>query len=709
MKRGITLSLVAVMSMYAADSTEQLGLMSIVGDKESHANNLVDKSKIEVTNSVGNPLLLLNNVAGVHVTSGSTFGLYEYANQVNMRGFNQSQIASLVDGVPLGSSATAGGAPVNRFVEPENLSSVTVHQGSGALSTPSASALGGSINYATTLPTKDTGIKVETTTGSFGSKKTFARVDTGEFAKDSRAYLSVSETTTDKWKSQGELKREHLEGKLLTKVADVDLQLNMSYNNRKDHDYLDITKEQYETFGRDFDLNDAWVNDADKAKQTAQNAYYWDTWQNARTDTLVSLNARTDLGAGELKITPYYHDQEGTGSWAPNYVINPDGSKDYTKQSYRESQYFTQRYGMTLNWAMDIGNHELLAGLWGEEGSRQNKRYWFNVLNQDVSWTHYKTPYLEQFNRNFDTTSLMAYLQTKLHFLNDDLIVDLGAKTQKTSVTYTDNKNAANSQPAKDSTAPFLPQAGATYKLDAQNQLFTSFAMNYAQLPDSIYTGTSYDPDIENEKSLNVDLGYRLNMPQTSLTAALFYVKYTNKIENITAGAGDIFDVGQSYAKNVGGVKSKGLELTGLYELTSAWKLSGTYTYTNAQYSDNVGTLLISGKQVPFLPKHMITLGLDFNKDGYLFGVNAKANKEIYGTRDNSDKIDDYILTNFYMGYRKNLTNALIKNVDVMLNVDNAFDTDYLATAGAFGDTLGSSTYFVGSPRTVALKLSATF
>lgn len=709
MNKVIALSIVAVMSLYAADKSEELGTISIVGDNESHANNIVDTSKIEISNSVANPLRLLNNVAGVQVTTGSTFGLYEYANQVNMRGFTQNQIAFLVDGVPLGSSSTAGGAPVNRFVENENLSSVIVYQGSGSLSTPSAAALGGTINYITALPSKETNLEVSTMDGSYGAKRVFARVDTGEFAKDSFAYISYSETTTNKWKNEGDLKREHLDGKILTKLGNVDLQLNLSYNDRKDHDYLDITKEQYETFGRDFGLNDNWVNDADKAYQTSQNAYHWDTWQNARTDTLASLNIRADIGESELKVTPYYHQQKGTGNWAPNYVINTDGSQDFTKQSFRQSEYFTDRYGMTANWSMELGDHELLAGAWVEQGNRKNKRYWYELSNQDAGWAHPKAPYLEQFNRSFDTTSVMAYLQAKLHFMNDDLIIDLGAKTQNTSVKYTDELNAANSQPSKDSTGEFLPQVGATYRIDAQNQLFASFAMNYAQLPDSVYTGTDYDPNIENEESTNIDIGYRLNMSQTAISAALFYVDYQNKIENITADAGDIFAVGQSYAANVGGVESKGLELTALYALTPAWKLTGTYTYTDATYKEDIGTLNISGKAVPFIPKHMVTLALDYSKNGYVFGANIKHNSTIYGTRDNADVIENYAITNFYMGYNKNINGEIIKDLNVMLNIDNAFDADYLATAGAFGDTAGSSTYFVGAPRTATLTLGASF
>ena len=709
MHKIIALSLVTAITIFAAENSEQLDSLSIVADNDSHANNIVDKSKIEVTSSVGNPLTLLNNIAGVYVTTGSSFGLYEYANQVNMRGFTQNQIAFLVDGVPLGSGSTAGGAPVNRFIETENLGSVIVHQGSGSLSTPSASALGGTINYITVLPKKETTVQVEKTDGSFGAQKIFTRIDTGDFAEDTRAYLSYSETSTNKWKNQGELKREHLDGKLMTKVADVDLQFNISWNNRKDHDYLDITKAQYDTYGRDYGLNDNWVNDANKSYQTQQNAYNWDTWQNARTDSLYSMNIRTDIGSSELMLTPYFHDQDGTGNWAPNYVINPDGTKDTTKQSFRQSVYATQRYGMTLNWNMYIGDHELLAGAWAEQGSRQNKRYWYNTTNQDAGWTHTTTPYLEQFNRNFDTTSLMAYLQTKLHFMDDDLIIDLGAKTQTTSVEYTDKQDAANSQPAKDSNAPFLPQAGVVYKLDRANQVFASAAMNYAQLPDSIYTGTTYDPDIKNEESVNVDLGYRLNTASAAFTAAVYYVDYKNKIESITAGAGDIFSLDTSYAKNVGGVVSQGIELSGLYMINSAWKLSGTYTYTDATYKDNVGTLAIKDKRVPFLPKNMINIAIDYKQDGYLFGFNTKYNNEIYGTRDNADKIDDYALSNAYIGFYKDLKGSAVKNINVLMNVNNVFDKSYLATAGAFGDTAGSSTYFVGAPRAVTLKLAASF
>lgn len=710
MKKAIVLSLITVMSICASEDIKQLENMSIVGDQDSHANNIVDTSKIETSLSMQNPLKLLDNVAGVYVTTGSSFGLYEYATQVNMRGFNQNQIAFLVDGVPLGSSSTAGGAPVNRFVESENLSSVVVHQGSGALSTPSAAALGGSINYETTLPQNETSVKAATTHGSFDSERLFTRVDTGEFAKDTRAYVSFSETTENKWKNEGELKRIHLDAKVMTRLSDVDLQFNFSWNDRQDHDYLDITKEQYEKYGRDYGLNSSWVTLDDKVAQTAANAYYWDTWQNAREDFLASINISKDFGeSGSIKITPYFHDQSGTGNWAPNYVINEDGTKNYEEQSFRQSEYFTKRYGMTANYQVDLDAHELLTGVWAETGNRANKRYWYYLLNKDIGWTYDNTPYYENFNREFDTISLMAYIQTKLHFMDDKLIVDLGAKTQTTSVEYTDNQDSANSQDAKDSTAPFLPQVGLVYKIDTANQIFTSFSMNYAQLPDSIYTGTEYDPDIENEESMNFDLGYRYNSSKMALTAALYYIDYSQKIESIAAGADDIFEVGQSYEANVGGVETYGLELNGLYMIDANWKLSGAYTYTDASYTDNVDTLMIEGNQVPFLPKHMLNASIDYGKNGYLFGLNMKLNKKIYGTRDNKEEIDDYAITNAYIGYTKKLKDNTFKDFNILMNINNLFDTDYLATSGAFGNTIGESTYFVGSPRTVSLTLGATF
>ncbi len=715
MKKVIALSLVAAISVMGAESTEQLDSVSIVGDTSSHANNIIDTQKIQTSTTISNPLDLLNNIAGVSVTQGSTFGLYEYATQVNMRGFNKSQIAFLVDGVPLGASATAGGAPINRFVETENLSSVSVHQGSGSLATPSAAALGGSINYVTALPQNNTAVQVSSTNGSYDSKRIFSRIDTGEFAKDSRAYISYSETTTGKWKNEGELKREHLDAKVLSKLGGVDMQLNFSYNDRQDHDYLDISQDDYNTYGRDFGLNSNWVSypttatASEKAEQTKYNAYNADGWQNARTDMLVSMNFSGDIGSSQLKLTPYYHDQSGTGNWAPNYVILADGTQDYTQQSFRQSEYYTQRMGATLNWNMDLGDHELLAGLWGESGSRQNKRYWYNLLDQNTGLTYNQTPYFENFNRNFDTTSMMAYLQTKLHFLDDNMIVDLGAKSQLTTVTYTDIQDATKSQPAKDSSAPFLPQLGLTYKFNNSNQVYMSYAMNYAQLPDSVYTGTTYDPDIKNEESTNIDLGYRLNTQNSALTATIYYVDYQNKIENITAGTGDIFAADTSYAANVGGVESKGLELSGLYRLSKDWKVSGNYTYTDAKYTDDVNGDALSGKQVPFIPVNMVNVAVDYNKGGYMFGVNAKYNNEIYGTRDNSDKINDYTLANAYIGYKKSLTNAILKDVSVLMNINNLLDEDYLATAGAFGNTAGTSTYFVGTPRTTTLTVSGTF
>jgi len=154
-----------------------------------------------------------------------------------------------LDGIPLGGGLTAGGAPVNRFVDSENLSTINVSQGSADISSPSNSALGGTIAYTTVAPSNKAALKIARTTGSFNLNRTFVRLDSGLIGSN-KVYASFSNTDYSKWRSKGQLVRQHAELKGVHMFGDSALEFKATYNDRSDHDYLDISQTQFNKYGR---------------------------------------------------------------------------------------------------------------------------------------------------------------------------------------------------------------------------------------------------------------------------------------------------------------------------------------------------------------------------------------------------------------------------------------------------------------------------
>src|SRR5436190_890681 len=82
----------------------------------------------------------------------------------------------------------------------QNIGSVSVSQGAGALGTASSSNLGGTVQFYTLAPSDERGLTFAQTLGSDSTSRTFARVDTGLVNGVFKAYLSGTRQRTEKTK-----------------------------------------------------------------------------------------------------------------------------------------------------------------------------------------------------------------------------------------------------------------------------------------------------------------------------------------------------------------------------------------------------------------------------------------------------------------------------------------------------------------------------
>ncbi|MHB1590416.1 MAG: TonB-dependent receptor, partial [Sulfuricella sp.] len=420
----------------AADATVDTGAVSVMGEGQVRASNAVDRKEFQEQTPGKNPVMALERVPGVSVTTADPYGIYEYGTDIEMRGFNSSQIGVTVDGVPMTNNAAAGGNPASRFMDSENLESANVAQGSGDLSTPSYNSLGGSINYKTIDPRNQFGVQGEISGGSFNSSREFVRLDTGKSDNGTKAFASGSRTDTEKWRGAGKNSVDHFETKVQNVFGENKVGLSFIYNKRFDHDYLDMSLADYQNYGRSHDLNTTWTGNP------LQDQNNYTGWTNGRTDKLLSLQGDFKLSdKARLSLVPYYQKEDGFGTYNPGH--NPITGA--VQLMYRQSSYFTDRYGMTSKLTYDLGQHQLAAGLWVERYKYNNDRKWYDTLNPAVNGDpNWNSVVKTDFDRNFVTNSTVFYVQDTITMLDNRMKLDLGAKSISVSRDYVDNMNGAN-------------------------------------------------------------------------------------------------------------------------------------------------------------------------------------------------------------------------------------------------------------------------
>jgi outer membrane receptor protein involved in Fe transport len=105
----------------------------VVGRPAIYANNSTDNVMIAQESSAASVLSVIDNLTGVFVGEGGTFGSDDWSTTISMRGFNvglsEQQIGMTIDGLPNGNSNYGGGSKANRYIDFENLGVQKYHKG----------------------------------------------------------------------------------------------------------------------------------------------------------------------------------------------------------------------------------------------------------------------------------------------------------------------------------------------------------------------------------------------------------------------------------------------------------------------------------------------------------------------------------------------------------------------------------------------------
>jgi iron complex outermembrane receptor protein len=132
----------------------------------------------------------INIVPGVSFQNNDAYG--NAGGTLSMRGFDSTRISYTLDGIQLNDSGNYN-IFSNFAIDPELLEQVNVSLGSTDIDSPTASAVGGTINQRSLTPTTDMGGRVNLSVGEFGYRRAFGLFNFGTFTSfGTRAYVAAS-------------------------------------------------------------------------------------------------------------------------------------------------------------------------------------------------------------------------------------------------------------------------------------------------------------------------------------------------------------------------------------------------------------------------------------------------------------------------------------------------------------------------------------
>jgi len=715
----------------------------MVQEESIKARSTVTKEALDKQTATGNAIDKLKYTPGLNISSEDNTGLSGF--RFTMRGLNSDQVGMSVDGMPINDSGNYA-LYSNLLGDPENIDQIFVTQGSAESDGPHIGSSGGNIGIVTIRPTKETGAFVKQIMGSNATRKTFARLNTGEVNGLSN-WLSVSHTEGEMWRGSGAVRADKVEWNSFFDAGNGNTaNLILKYHEQDNNSYSQLTKAQFQQNGPKYDPYPATPTVGSNGNL---NSYYALAQNPFQTFTGV-LNTQFKLADNlALSVIPYYFWGNGSGVNSSSYALNrgsnaggvfdlsnlptaaqynADGSST-TGVYYRPSRTQTWRPGITtkLNW--DLEEHSLQFGYWYER-ARQSQTQPFIALKNNGkptdTWPDGDAVVdangntVQGRDRFTVTPAQKVWAQDTWYFAPDwTLVAGLAYMNVKRDGT---NHGSLTEQAEKrnQSYNKLLPNAGLKYQLDERDQLFYSLSRNM-RIPQNYVL---YDKGVDSinskpETSWNHELGWRFTGDDMTVAATLFYMQFKDRQVSSKDINGDFADI------NAGSVNNSGLELEWSGLLPNHFNYYTSYTYTKAEQQDdltvyNAGKAILlptSGKQFANVPKNMLAANIGYD-DGRFYGTfGGKYTSKLYGDLTNDEAISGRTVFNAGAGIYLPVDKKVVKDATLRLNVDNLFDKKYLdgvyttktnaATYGGFRD--GDPAYIVGLERTVTVSLEANF
>jgi hemoglobin/transferrin/lactoferrin receptor protein len=538
---------------------------------------------------------------------------------INIRGMEGKRVKILVDGAS--QPGAFDGGPYSFInssavtVDPDMLKSVEIVKGA-------ASSLHGS--------------------DAIGGVVAFETKDPRDFLKDGKDFGGQAKLS---YSSEDNSFSEHV---AVAKRFD-NLEALVAYTRRDGSELQNFSKAPYENYsvtGQDYYKNDLLVKlqsqlnddhrleflgeaiynqtDSDIAHQSYKNFNSEDQTKQNRlglkhiwfTDFVVSDTITSQLTWTSKKENGVTNRFKEASPGFPPYV--PASGDNQQKKDY---DYTEDKIEFETQLDKEIQNHYLVYGLSYKHSDISNTNREFNSDPSTPDKIYVYTPDAKE-------QSFGLFLQDEITLLNDKLIITPGVRYDYFS---TDPSSTSEETFNKFSDSAFTGRLGATYKVNQPGTVFAQISQGFrAPSFDELYytydnPGHGYvnrpNPDLESEKSLSYELGYRHNTSASATEFSLYYSDYSDFIEQTSTNNGGMLEFTNI---NIAEATIKGIELSNSLDWHEIANLpKGTTTRFVAAYTDGESG---DGKPLNSVNPWNAVAAINYDSPNTLWGTSLKVN-----------------------------------------------------------------------------------
>jgi Fe(3+) dicitrate transport protein len=417
---------------------------------------------------------------------------------------------------------------------------------------------------------------------------------------------------------------------------------------------------------------------------------------------------RNDFERAWRKVNEFASSQGGNIPSLQQILTNPEdelnqvyyqvltGQRDSTLREIvvigtNDREYYSQGVQIDLAWDFSLFglDHQIESGIRFHEDEIQRNHIEDNffmrsgLLQSTGEATTPTTTNTEQ------TEAISVYLQDTLEF--DNLTISAGVRGELIDGNY-QNRAPDRQQDYQNKTSRiWLPSVSAYYDLTANSGLFGGVHQGF------VPTSPIQSVDIEIEKGLNYELGWRYAQKRQQAELVGFFSDYDNLKESCSISAGCDTDL----EFNAGAADIYGLEASyrDVFEMNSDYSvpLSVIYTHTQSEFKQTFYSefdqwgFVNQGDPVPYLAENMLTVSLGLEASewqislliNYSDEMPESAQTSLTGNDGDSAlaglKTDEYTAVDVSGSYDLN------NESQIYFKVDNLFDSSDIVSRRPFG------------------------
>lgn len=543
-------ALIAASAGFAADpSPNETAPASdiVVTAKSTRSATAIGGTEIQKVLPGASALKAIETLPGVLYITADPWGNNEQNTQIFIHGFNFQQLGYTMDGVALGDQnyGNYNGLSPQRALISEDIANTVVTTGAGDLATASNSNLGGTIEVTSSDPARKAGLRFSQTLGSYGTQRTYLRVDSGDLGGNNRLFVSGVRQRARAWDFNGVQGGPQVNAKFVHDGGAGKLTLFFDYSDKIEPNEdatsvkLSLGAVNY-PYTRPFvypnlttytsSYLDAFGNSLSVSPNgPVVNGNYQNYYSDAqRTDYLGYI--KYDLRLSDKlnwMVQGYYHHDDGVGVVAgplgqsitviqpyfdPNYATdahfggNANGSGNAALGNAllaatggsglvtRTTEYRIARVGGLTAFRFDFGAHKIELGAWFEHNSATQWRRWYGLstaaANQSTPYVRPSNPLFTQYQGEARVDNLQLHIQDNWQ-VTKRLAVEAGVKTSgQWALGYYPVQPKAGSLSGLTGGLPqgrintlnwFLPAVGAKYALTGHEELYLNVQENLHQ------------------------------------------------------------------------------------------------------------------------------------------------------------------------------------------------------------------------------------